>query len=494
MTECHESLESELSSSSESVNDLSARLSKAKPVSLPEEFVNWLGTSYGLQPGSIPGYTRCLGKFLKYARLVDPKRKPSLDLVWNASLISQFFKILPELYSTTTVPNFFPPIVAARKYLSFELDEDPANAMKLTEGLKMMANVAEGKKNRHYASERFNFKHTSKTMKLFHKNFYIGKGWRKYFKLGQKAKEAMLAGEEFKLSRRQMAYVNRYAMGVCAGTNCKRLGNYSLIKYRPAFKAICSAMEKFRKAHPNNNKIIKESAARVDRKRLAPTVLFIDECVKTHSPDHLVLINPRDVYALKIYAKYLRPCCPTPPQDDTLFVNSKGKQFSLADASHSFTALGKELDIPNLNVNNLRRSAETENLRDSASEDVPLEYRVGMAAATSKFIGHSTATAVRSYQEQNKVTSIQIANRLLFFMEERGHEVDSDDEVPANDGEAEADDEVPVNDGVAEADDEVPANYGEAEANGLKKTKKTKKDKEKKKRAKDSTDDFMSEV
>ena len=458
-----------MSSATETSGSIGARLRKSKPVSLPEEFLDWLGGTYGLQPVTAGEYARKLGQFLKYARLVDPERKPTLGLVWDAQLVNQFFKLLPELYSTGTVPNYCHPIVAARKYVSIELNEDPANAMKLTESFRMMTNVAQSKKTRHYATERFRFKHESQTMPKFHKNFYIGPGWKWYFKLGMKAKEAMLENKEFKLTRKQMARVNKYGLGVCAGTNYKRLGNYSLIKFKPAFKAICSSLEKFRKAHPKDHKITKQSAARVDRKKLAPTVLFIEESMKSYAPDHIVLINPRDVYALKIYAKYFRPNCPTPPVDDTFFVNGRGKKISPTDASHLFTSLGKQLNIPNLTVNALRRSAETENLRDSADEDVPLEYRVGVAAATTKFIGHSTETAMKSYSERNKTTSIQIVNRLLFFMEELGQTAQTDDELPAHD-ESPAHDELPVHDELP-SDELPPDEFMASNGEGAKKKK-----------------------
>ena len=413
VAECEASTENEAQdwSDSDSSNILD-RMAALKPIALPQEFITWMGEKKGLQPPTVLLYRHALVQLLKFARLRNPKYSPSLDAVWNDRLCSDFFKLVAPQYAASTVPNFHNAMQAARKYL-FLADKDPRNSLKLQEGFNMMSRAAQRKKMKYIQTEKMRLRDAPNTLKLFYQNFYRGEIWKKFFKIVNRVKK-----KKCKVYRSDLMLCNSILISAITACNFKRSSDFSSIPYAQAFKEISKAVTEFRLRFPNAS--MKEMTGPLNRKICVPAVLMVEECSKKGYADHVVLLHPRDLLAMNMYAKHIRPNGPKAPKTDRFFVNARGRQLS-TNVSSCMRLISNMTQIPDLSLTKLRRFAETENLRDSSEDEVPENARIqGDVQKATAHIGHTPKSAYTYYKINDSRSVVRAANRLLFVLERAG--------------------------------------------------------------------------
>ena len=420
-----------------SPEELGAYVMKAKPINLPPRFLDWLINRKGIRPKTLPGYRRRIGQFLKCCRILRPAEAPTLVMAYDTGLVTDFLTAVKCHYKISTIPGFLNALKAVRKFLYIH-DLEPPNAPKLDENFGLMMHVSQSQKNRQLATERAEFRLTSKTLKLFYKNFYQGAVWNEFFAITSEAEENVRNKVDFKISRKKLRLCNRVLIGAGTAYNGKRASNLSKLKFEQVMKAVNSALAKFKKSHPGDK--IPPIGGRLDRTKMAKAILLIDECSKGLRPDHVVLLNPRDCLAFQLYGKFVRPNARKPPKTDCFLINSKGHSLS-EDGAHFLKELGQSLKIPDLTFNNLRKLLETRNLQGASDGDVAPGYRVGVIAAATKHIGHSKEVAERYYHIEDEEESTVAVNHLLFLLEAAGHTSDEEEDEEEEEEEDEEEDE-----------------------------------------------------
>ena len=388
----------------------------------------------GIQPTTLVNYKRWVGQFLKCCRLLRPDQELRLEMVYDEELHDKFLEVIKCHYEVTTIPNYCHGLKSICTFLYIN-DREPANAKKIEAKFNMIRNKAQREKDRKLAIKRSNFRSTSRTLELFYKNFYQGKIWEAFFAICADAEEKVQRKIDFKLSREQLRECNTVLIATGTAYNGKRAANLAKLRYKPTMKAVNQALAKFRKNHPTED--IPPIGGRLDRTKMAKAVLIIEECSKGLHPDHVMLLNPRDVLAFQLYGKFIRTHGPKAPKTDAFLINSRGGSLD-EGMSQYFSDLGRKLKIPDLTCTNLRKLLETRNLQGSSNEDVAPAFRVGEIAAATRQIGHTTATANKYYKSIDQEELTLAVNRLLFLLEEAGHkewvEEEEEGEDEENDG------------------------------------------------------------
>ena len=404
-------------SSQSSPEEICAYLKIAKPILLPVDYLKFLVDQKGIQPTTLVNYKRWVGQFLKCCRLLRPDQKLRLEMVYEEELHDKFLEAIKCHYGVSTIPNYCHALISICKHLYIN-DREPANAKKIEAKFELIRNKAQREKDRHLAIKRTNFRSTSRTLELFYKRFYQGEIWKSFFGIAAKVEEKVQKKEDFKLSRQELRECNMVIIGAGTAYNGKRAANLSRLKFKATMKIINRALSKFRKDHPTEE--ILPIGGRLDRQKMAKAVLLIEECSKNLHPDHVMLINPRDVLAFQVYGKFIRPHGPKAPKTEAFLINSRGNSID-EGMSQFLTDLGRKLKIPDLSFTNLRKLLETRNLQDVQDADVAPAFRVGQIAAATRQIGHSNKIALKYYKTTDEEELTHAVNRLLFLLEDAGH-------------------------------------------------------------------------
>ena len=403
---------------------IAKELKDAKPISPPEEFIHWLENVKCIKPNTVKLYKLDVGKFLKCMALIEPGKVPTLEMAYDPKSCTDFFSVLKHVVQPSTIPNFHNSLQAVRKFLRF-YDRVPANFANRMEGFLTMAHVAQKGKKRDLKRKRLLLKSKGKSnvMARFYQRFYQGPIWKKVFRILKSLKSQADAKKPVKkLKKSELFLLNTVLIGACTACNYKRPGNFTRIKFGQAWNELNKAVKKFESTFPTQSMVLEGGC--LDRRYFIPVVMTIDDSIKTGDYEYAVLLNPRDVYATFLYAKYARPNGPKAPCTDSLFINSRGNSLG-QNLCRYLKALGNMTKIKGLSFNVLRALAETENM---VEDRLP-----GDSSTATHHLGHSEKVRDEYYVLADRRHYIQAANRLLFACEEAGDmepgnwDVDSED-------------------------------------------------------------------
>ena len=370
---------------------IAKRLFEAKPVSLPPEYFKFLKEVKDHSDETVKLYKHCLGYFLRFVKLAYPSMNASFEVVWDTRISSEFLQIINLSHASSTASNYHTALKSGRKCLSF-YQRQPTNAYSLEDSFKTMASVAQRRKLRDLRSRKMQLHETTSTFADFYNKFYIGDIWDDIVALIKRVRTAVVSKTDIKLSKLELFKLNTCGLGLLAASNYLRPGNFRKIEYEAALKALEAAYEEFTKKFPHVR--MEECESPIDRAKMVPVILVIEENAKHRQRDYAVLLNPRDIWILRNYARYVRPNGPREPCTNKLFINCRGKGLGL-DLSRYMQFLGKMCEIPGLSFTRLRALAETENLRDKPEADMPNWFK--LISGTSRRIGHSDQVCVLSH-------------------------------------------------------------------------------------------------
>ena len=281
----------------------------------------------------------------------------------------------------------------------------------------MMSRVAQRSKQKYLHTEKMKLQETSTTLGLFCRHFYQGQHWDRFFKIADRCRMGQ-GNYASKLNRAELRFVNAMLIGAITASNFKRSSDLSSISFEPSYKVVSETVVEFRRRFPGVS--MEETNGPVDRSKFVPAVLIIDESSKKGAGDHIVLLNPRDVLAMKLYGEFIRPNGPCRPTTDRFFINSVGGKLS-TDVSDYMRMIADFAEIPDLSLTRLRRLAETENLLESSEEDVPNHSRLPQdVSSATAHMGHSKPMAEKSYKIHDPRSAVRASNRLLYLLERAG--------------------------------------------------------------------------
>ena len=246
--------------------------------------------------------------------------------LWDININKRFFKKLKTATNKSSMGNYYSAFASGRLWMEGE-GNCPQDYIRIMGKLDLLSEAAKKKRLEYIEDNKNSSTKEDGILRTVYLQIYHGKSlWEHLYQIYDR-----LQKPGTKLTAAELTFSNGFLCYILLATNYMRSGNLSLIESKAMEKALSQSLGEFYEKFPDED--IRHSPRRLDRDKTVPAVMRIPKGTKTKKPVDVVVLRPRDVEALLLYARYVCRSAPFEIKTSKFFFNTKGE------------CLGTELDF-----------------------------------------------------------------------------------------------------------------------------------------------------